>query len=582
MSKSKLRLLRRPFLLVLSLLSACAAGGAPAVDGSGSGGSGQASGQVLGQAYGAFLDARYADSQFALGQAAEYYREASRADPGDPVLRQQAFLSSLMAGGSDAASLARTVPDNQVAMLLLIDQSVLAGDWAGAITEIHALPQEGLTQILAPLLLAWAEQGAGRTDAALATLQAYLSGPDARGIDALHAALIADLAGRTALADKYYALAGEGFAVPNLQVARAIASWQARQGHMAEARATIAALGTGDSDLGLAVPGLERDITARPVASPAQGMAEAYLAIGASLREEDAPDFTVILLRLGLTLNPNLTPARLLLADVLDSQNQPQAALDALAPVPDGDPLAPIVALRRAVLLDHVGRLADALAILDRVAASYPTRPEPLEVKGDILRSHENWQEAITAYDGAIGRLGTPQPSDWTLFYDRGIAYDQVNEWARAQPDFQEALQLQPNEPYVLNYLGYSWAVQGRNLGQAHQMIAKAAELRPNDGAILDSLGYVMLRQGDTAGALHWLLRAVTLEPDDPTINGHLGDAYWAVGNKLAARYQWQLALSLHPTPSEAAKLQSKLDGNYGDLGVPPAPGASTAESHKP
>ncbi len=569
---SKLRLLRRPFLLVLSLLSACAAGGAPAAD----------SGSGSGRAYGAFLDARYADSQFALGQAAQYYRDASRADPADPVLRQQAFLSSLMAGDPDAVSLARAVPDNQVAMLLLIDQSVLAGDWSGAITQIRALPQEGLTQILAPLLLAWAEQGAGRTDAALATLQSYLSGAQARGIDALHAALIADLAGRTSLADKYYALAGQGFAVPNLQVARAIASWQARQGHLTQAQATIAALGTGESDLGMAVPGLERDIAERPVASPAQGMAEAYLAIGASLRQEDAPDFTVILLRLGLTLNPDLTPARLLLADVFDSQNQPQTALDVLAPVPDSDPLAPIVALRRAVLLDHVGKLADALALLDHVAASNPTRPEPLEVKGDILRAHERWQEALTAYDGAVARLGRPQPPDWTLFYDRGIAYDQVNDWARAEPDFQEALQLQPNEPYVLNYLGYSWAVQGRHLPQARQMIAKAAELRPNDGAILDSLGYVMLRQGDTAGALHWLLRAVTLEPDDPTINGHLGDAYWAAGNKLAARYQWHLALSMHPSPSEAATLQSKLGGDYGDLGVVPAPGASTAESHKP
>ncbi len=571
----KLRLLR-PFLLVLSLLSACAAGGAPTTD------SGASDNGASGRAYGAFLDARFADSQFALGAAASYYREASRADPSDPVLRQQAFLASLMAGDPDAVSLARTAPDNQVAQLLLINQAVLAGNWSAAISGIRNLPQEGLTQILDPILLAWAEQGAGRTDAALGTLQTYLSGPEARGIDALHAALIADLAGRTAIADKYYALSGQGFAVPNLQVARAIASWQARQGHLAAARATIAALGAGNSDLAMAVPALERDVADRPVATPAQGMGEAYLAIGASLRQEDSPDFTVILLRLGLGLNPDLTPARLLLADVLDSQNQPQAALDALAPVPESDPLSAIVSLRRAALLDQVDKTDQALALLDRLSAQYPDRPEPLEVKGDILRGHEQWQQALTAYDGAIARLGQPQPSDWTLFYDRGIAYDQVNDWAKAEPDFQKALQLQPNEPYVLNYLGYSWAVQGRHLAEAHQMIAKAAELRPNDGAILDSLGYVMLRQGDTAGALHWLLRAVTLEPDDPTINGHLGDAYWAVGNKLAARYQWQLALSMHPTPSEAAKLQSKLGGDYGDLGVAPAPGASTAESHKP
>ncbi len=568
---SKPRLLR-PFLLVFTLLSACAAGGVPpSSDSSGSA-----------RAYGAFLDAHYAEGEFALGKAALYYREASRADPSDPVLRQQAFLASLMADDADAASLARTVPDDQVAMLYLIGEDVLARKWNKTIAEIRDLPPEGLTQILSPLLLAWAEQGAGRTDAALATLRAYLSGSEARGIDVLHAAMIADLAGRTALASQYYALANQGFAVPNLQVARAIASWQARQGHLAEAKATIAAIGAGNSDLAMAVPALTRNITARLVVTPAQGMAEAYLAIGASIRQEGTPDFTVILLRLALTLNPDLTPARLLLADVLDDQGQPETALAALAPVPESDPLASIVALRRAVLLDHTDRVAEAVSLLDRVAAAYPDRPDPLEVKGDILREHERWQEAITAYDGAIARLGQPEPPDWTLFYDRGIAYDQVNEWPKAEADFQKALQLQPNQPYVLNYLGYSWAVQGRHLIQAHQMLSKAAELRPNDGAILDSLGYVMLRQGDTAGALHWLLRAVTLEPDDPTINGHLGDAYWAAGNKLAARYQWQLALSMHPSPSEAAKLQSKLSENYGNPGIVPAPAAATAESHKP
>jgi Flp pilus assembly protein TadD len=566
-----LRLLRRPFLLVLSLLSACAAGGAPSANIGSSG-----------RAYGAFLDARYADSQFALGEAARYYRLASAADPSDPVLRQQAFIASLMAGDADAAALARTVPGNQVAMLTLIDQAALEKNWSGAIHLIRNLPQEGLTQILSPLLLAWAEQGAGRTDAALATLQPYLSGPEARGIDVLHAAMIADLAGRTALADRYYSLAAQGFAVPNLQVARAVASWQARQGHLTEARATIAALGGGGDDLSMALPALERNVATPPVTSPTDGMAEAYLAIAASLREEDSPDFTVILLRLALTLHPDLTPARLLLADVLDSQNQSQAALDVLEPISPNDPLAPIVELRQAVLLDHVGRVSDALAILNRVAALHPDQPGPYEVEGDILREHEHWKEAITAYDNAIARLGPSAPADWTLYYDRGIAYDQVNDWARAEPDFQKALQLQPNQPYVLNYLGYSWAVQGRHLAQAHDMIAKAAQLRPNDGAILDSLGYVLLRQGDTAGALRWLLRAVTLEPDDPTINGHLGDAYWAAGNRLAARYQWQLALSMHPSPDEAAKLQSRLGGDYGDLGVAPGAGASTAESHKP
>lgn len=566
-----LSLLRRCVLLTLSLLSACAAGGVPADAPS-----------AAGRAYGAFLNARFAESQFALGEAARYYRAASAADPADRVLRQQAFISSLMAGDPAAQGLAAAVPGDPIAELFLIGEAANHGAWQAAIARINALPREGLTQILSPLLLAWAEQGAGNTDAALAALKPYLTGPEARGIDALHAAMIADLAGREADASRFYGLAVQGFGGPNLQLARVLASWQARHGKTAEARATLTALGGGGGDLAIVIPGLEHNLVKRPVASATDGMAEAYLAIAASLREQDSADFSVIMLRLALQLHSDLTPARLLLADVLDGKNQPAAALTVLAPISANDPLAALVDLRRAMLLDHVGKTAEALALLDSTAAQYPDRPEPLEVKGDVLRARQRWNEAIRAYDGAIVRLGQPRAGDWTLFYDRGIAYDQVQDWPKAEADFQTALRLAPDQPYVLNYLGYSWAVQGHHLSQARQMLGKAAELRPNDGAILDSLGYVMLRQGDAEGALHWLLRAVTHEPDDPTINGHLGDAYWAAGNKLAARYQWERALAMHPTASEAAELQSKLGAGYGHVGVVPAPHPPTAETHTP
>jgi Flp pilus assembly protein TadD len=93
-------------------------------------------------------------------------------------------------------------------------------------------------------------------------------------------------------------------------------------------------------------------------------------------------------------------------------------------------------------------------------------------------------------------------------------------------------------------------------------MIDKAVQQRPNDGAIVDSLGWVLLREGDTKGAVKTLERAVELEPQDSTINGHLGDAYWASGRKLEATYQWRRALTLNPEPEDAAKLEAKLNGS--------------------
>jgi len=567
----KLCLLSRVTLLALSLLSACAARGVAVSDPA-----------TAGNGYGAFLDARLADSLFALPEAARFYRQASAADPSDTVLRRQAFLFSFMAGDPDAAALAANVSDDPVAMLVLISEAVRRGDWPTAIARIHDLPQGDPTQVLSPLLLAWAEQGAGETDEALGTLQPFLSGPGVQGIFVLHAALIADLAGRTALANKYYAAAEKGFNGTNLRLATILASWEARQGDPEAAQATLAALDAENGEVAIVVPALAKTLSERPVATASDGMAEAFLAIAASLRQQDSPDFSIVMLRLALALRPDLTAARLLLADALDAQGQPAAALSVLEPVPASDPLTAFVDLRRAMLLDAVGKTTESLALLGRLATRYPDRPEPLEVKGDVLRAHERWNEAVEAYSGAISRLGQRRPSDWILFYDRGIAYDQIHNWPSAEADFREALALAPNQPYVLNYLGYSWAVQGRHLAEARQMIAKAAELRPNDGAILDSLGYVMLRQGDVPGAVQWLLRAVTLEPDDPTINGHLGDAYWAAGNKLGAWYQWQHALTMNPSASEAAVLESKLRSDYGTLGSGGAPALPAQSTGNP
>ena len=182
--------------------------------------------------------------------------------------------------------------------------------------------------------------------------------------------------------------------------------------------------------------------------------------------------------------------------------------------------------------------------------------------EGDLLRGKQRFAEAIAAYDRAIARIKTPGPTDWLVFYDRGICYERSRQWTKAEADFKHALTLAPDQPFVLNYLGYSWADMGQNLAQARAMIDKAVQHRPNDGAIVDSLGWVMLRQGETSPKrCRTLERAVELEPEDASINGHLGDAYWAAGRKLEATYQWRRALTFNPEPDDAAKLEAKLQG---------------------
>ena len=547
---------RRAILLAITLLSACAAAD-PTPSRTATHPGRDAPSGVSGE----FLAGRFAMSQADAQWAASEFLRALAARPDDPELRQQAFASSLMAGRSEAVQLARTLPDSQAAQLLLGQVEVRAGHWQAAEQRFRLLPRQGLTQLLQPLLIAWAQQGDGRTDAALATLRPFVEGQRFRGVYTLHAALIADQAGRSAEAGKLYHQARNEFGTLNLRLAQILASWQTRSGHPGEAQRTLATLAADAPAMAIAQEPLTAAARTPPVPRAVDGIAEAYLALAGTLRAQDSGEFTVLLLRLALDLRPDFTPARLLAADIMEADHHLENALQTLAAVGNEDPLISVVRLQRVELTERLGHTDDAVREIQRIAHDYPDSPVPAMREGDMLRAKQRFAEAIAAYDRAIARIGTPGPIDWLIYYDRGICYERSHQWSKAEADFRHALTLSPDQPFVLNYLGYSWADMGQNLPQAREMIDKAVQRRPNDGAIVDSLGWVMLRQGQVRDAVATLERAVELDPQDPSINGHLGDAYWAAGRKLEATYQWRRALTFNPEPGDAAKLEAKLQG---------------------
>lgn len=549
------RTARRSVLLALTLLSACAAS-EPSLD---------ASGQMPAGVIGNFLAGRFALAEGDSATAANDLLKAVAQSPGETDITSQAFLACLDAGRPEVVSLARQLPDSQVAQLVLADVDIKAGRWQDAEARFHALPRQGMTQLLQPLLVAWAQQGDGRTDTALMTLRPYIDNPRTRDLFALQAAMIADLGDRPDEAARLYGIGETALAEPNLRLAQIVASWQARSGHAAEAQRVLAALPLAAPDLSIVMPGLLADDTSRPVPRAIDGIAEAYFTFAALLRAQDANDFSLIMLRLTLDLRPNFAAARLLAADIIANDHHPQVALRMLNEVPANDPIIAVVQLRRAALVDRMGRSDDAMRDLERLARDYPDSALPDQQRGDILRQKQRFQEATAAYDKAIGRITKPAASDWPVYYQRGVTEERLHQWPKAKADFEHALQLSPDQPYVLNYLGYSLADMGHNLDEARRMIQRAAERRPNDGAITDSLGWVMLRQGHSQDAVRTLERAVELEPEDSTINGHLGDAYAAVGRSVEARYQWRRALVLNPDPGDAAKLEAKLNTGHGN-----------------
>jgi tetratricopeptide (TPR) repeat protein len=546
--------IHRAVLLALTLLSACAAAD-PSPDPTTRHADGTASGL-----FGAFLDGQFAMSQVDPAEAATQYLRALAADPTNAELAQQAFVACALSGRQEAIQLARQLPSNQAAQLLLGDSDARSGNWAAAEQRFRALPRQGLTQLLQPLLVAWAQAGAGHPDAAVATLRSLIEGPRFRGIYTLHAAMLLDLAGANAAAAQYYGLAQGEFPGLDLRLAQILASWQVRSGHPGDAMRILAQVSQNTPYLGIALPALMADSNRRVVTRATDGIAEAYLAMAGALRQQDASDFAMLLLRFALDLRPDLTAARLMAADILAGEQHPDFAMQMLAPIADDDPLGAPARQQRAMLADRLGHTDEALHELTRLAHDYPDSPLPEAQIGDILRMKQRYSEAIAAYDQAAARLKASGRDDWVIFYARGIAYDRAHQWQKAQADFEHALALSPDQPAVLNYLGYSWADAGQHLTQARQMIEKAVQQRPNDGAIVDSLGWVMLRDGDVEGAVKTLERAVELEPQDATINGHLGDAYWAAGRKLEATYQWRLALTFNPEPEDAAKLEAKLN----------------------
>lgn len=544
----------RTLLLAAALLSACAAG-------DGGGGAPGSYAPSASNAFGAYLAGRFATSESDTRVAADSLLAVLEADPNQPEVVERAFIATLLDGRPEAVRLARRLPDNALAALLLAGTDAQAGRWDRTEQRVRALPRQGVSQLLQPMLLAWALQGKGETEAALALLRPLAESGRLRSLYAMHAALICDLANRPREAERFVRIAIGDPQPMTLRLVQIAGGILARAGKEADAERLLDAYARSQDDLVLAgSPAVQRELFAtRAVASPVEGFAEAYLALAGSLRGQGAAEFSLALTRLALRLRPGFAPALLMASDALVDERQYAAALAMLDQVPSDDMLAGLVGLRRAAVLERLDRTDEAAAQLRAIAAAFPTASQPYARLGDLFRGKQRWAEAAAAYSEAITRVSAPSPAHWPLFYSRGVALERAGVWPAAEADFRHALELSPEQPFVLNYLGYSWVERGEHLAEARRMIERAAALRPQDGNIADSLGWALFKLNDLPGAIRWLERAVELESRSSVINDHLGDAYWAAGRQREARFQWRRALLLGPEGNEGPRIEAKI-----------------------
>ncbi len=298
-----------------------------------------------------------------------------------------------------------------------------------------------------------------------------------------------------------------------------------------------------------------------PLVDSAQaGAAEALYGIGATLTRRGGEDLALVYLQLALYLQPNHPLALLSLADLYESVKKPQMAIKIYERMPASSPLKRNAQIQLATNLDAADRGDEAIKILKGVTAEAPKDIEAIMALGNIERGRKKFSDCAATYTQAIDAMpGVTDKNTWVTYYYRGICEERSKQWSKAETDMRKALELQPEQPHVLNYLGYSWIDQGINLDEGMKMIRRAVDQRPDDGYIVDSLGWAFFRIGNFEDAVKNLERAIDLKPEDPTINDHLGDAYWRVGRTLEAKFQWAHARDLKPEAEELPKIEAKI-----------------------
>ncbi|MDJ0893674.1 MAG: tetratricopeptide repeat protein [Alphaproteobacteria bacterium] len=518
----------------------------------------------------AYLAGRFAEGARDLKAAADFYLRALELDPDNPTLRKRAFLA-VVSDGRFAPSLElaeKIVADDSrylFAKLVLAVDDINKGDYVTAQTRATGLPRFQLNEIIMPMAVAWTLVGQDKHDEALEALVPLAERRGFKVFHALHTALIKDLQGDAAGAEASYREALGDRRRPPARLVQGLASFYLRQGRKSDAQEVLQHYLQENSSSQL-LRAIDRQFKASGkipalAESARQGYAEALFDVASAFFRENSSRFGLIYGRLALMMAPDFSAGRMLVAEVLERQEHHAEANEMLASIKQDSPFYWPAQVRIASNFNALGETEKSIATLEELSAQRQDDPNPLIDMGDILRSKERFAEAVKAYDRAIERVGDIETRHWTLFYARGIALERAKDWGRAEQDFLKALDLEPDQPYVLNYLGYSWVERGEQLTRAQEMIEKAVAQRPNDGYIVDSLGWVLYRLGDYEGAVRHLEKAVELRPHDAVINDHLGDAYWQVGRRHEARVQWNRALSLKPDEELVPKIQAKIEG---------------------
>ena len=508
--------------------------------------------QALAQSVsGAYLAGRQAASQNDFKNASTYFVKSLARDRANPELMEGA-VSSLLALGKikQAVPIAKAIEQlelrSQTASMVLIADLVMREDFEGVIARTG--DNGGIGPLVDTLVSAWAKLGQGKAAAAFEEFDVVAEKPGMSSFATYHKAMAFAVVGDFEGANSLFSSSNADGASATRRGAMARAEVLSQLDRNADAVQSLR-LAFGDAtdpELDGLLAALEsgKKVPFTHATSASDGIAEVFYSLGGALRGEADADYTLLYGRLAYALRPDHIDALLLNAKLLEELGQFGLAIEVYKKVPSADTASHASELGRAAALRSLGKPDAAIEVLRQLAHRFPKMAIVHSTLGDALRSQDRFTKAVSSYDRALELIPEGSRGRWFVLYARAIAHERLDNWEKAEADFRAALELNPEHPQVLNYLGYSMVEKQINLAEALDMIERAVAARPDSGFIVDSLGWILYRLGRYGEAVAHMERAVELMAVDPVVNDHLGDVYWAVGRKREAEFQWSRALS--------------------------------------
>ena len=521
--------------------------------------------------YGAYLAGRVAHQRKNFNAAANYYIQALKEDSHNQDLLSRIYLILVSEGRVDEAakyaklSLQKGDKNNITHIIIAIDD-IKQQKYGNAVKTMNQLDGSVYKEFITPLINSWAYAGQNQPDLALKELSIISKEPSFKALYNFHAGMINDYFDRTTEARKHYeVIVNEESLEMSFRALQVITNFYLRNNEKDKAIALAKKYNDDKlmldmlNKLSANIQASNPSETQKIITSPQIGVSEALFSIAATLRQgPSGVDLAHIFICLSVYSNPKYDLAKLLLADILENREMYEQANEVYNEINENSVAYFSAQIKKANNYASMEDYENAEILLKSLALEAPQNYQILLDLGDVLRMQNKPKEAINYYEEALTLMPDGTPQQWALYYALGISYDSDKQFSKAEQNLLKALELSQNNYLVLNYLGYSWLKQGKNIEESFGMIVDAYNQLPSDGHITDSLGWAFYQLGMYDKAIEYLEKAAELEPANALINDHLGDAYWQGGRKNEARFQWQHALTLPDDTGEVNRQEVK------------------------